>query len=117
MPNIRTIRLSDGQVYAVYDPLALHIDANGNILTDHPAIDAIILNGHLKITEIDDVPVSSSIDNVLVAYNVGTAAAPVYEVRKRDTDQLLEDIGGYSCAVDTSTNTLSLQLGRQTPTP
>lgn len=115
MPNIRTIRLSDGQVYSVFDPLALRLDANGNLITGNAVVDNVILNGHLKITEIDSVPVNTSIDNVLVAYNVGTSQDPVYEIKKRDTDQLLEDIGGYSCAVNTSTNTLSLQLGKQTP--
>lgn len=113
MANIKKIKLSDGSIYSIFDEGALRLNSSGVLVTGNAVVDPLILGGNLRIAEIDDVPVSQAIDSVMVAYNVGTSAAPVYEVRKRTTDQLLEDIGGASYNMDSSTGVLSLKIGKQ----
>jgi len=111
--NIKKIKLSNGDVYSIFDNSALRLNEKGILVTGNTVVDQVILNGNLRIAEVDDIPVADSIDNVMVAYNVGTSEEPVYQVKKRTTDKLLEDIGGISYSMDASTGTLSLKFGRQ----
>lgn len=93
MANIKKIKLSDGSVYSIFDEGALRLNEQGQLVTGSAKIDSLIINNDLYVIEIDDVPVEESITNVLVQ-QVSTG-----RIMKRATDQLLEDIGGYSCDV------------------
>lgn len=107
MPNIRKVKLIDGSVYSFFDEGALRLNENNVLITGNSQIDQVILQGNLYITEIDDVPVSQAISNVLVQ-NETTG-----EILKRSTDKLLEDIGGASYAMQDATGTLLLKIGKQ----
>lgn len=117
MANIKKITLvnaeGEEQVFSIFDEGALRLNSDKILVTGNTIVDEVILKGHFKISKIDDVPVGTAIDNVMVAYNVGTAESPVYEVRKRSKDALLNDIGGTSYSMDESTGTLKLQVGKQ----
>ncbi len=113
MANIKKIKLSNGNVYSIFDEGALRLNSSGILVTGNEVVDNLLVDGTVQIAEIDDIPVEQAIDNVMVACNVGTAGAPVYEIRKRTTDQLLEDIGGASYSMDNTTGTLSLKIGKQ----
>lgn len=108
MPKITKIKLSDNTVYSIFDNGALRLNEQGILVTGNTLVDELILDGHLYITEIDDVPVNSSITNVLVQ------DASTGEIKKRSTDKLLEDIGGISYSMDASAGILSLKIGKQT---
>lgn len=115
MANIKKIKLSNGSVYSIFDEGALRLNKGPDgskkypdspddlLITGNAIVDSVLLEGVLKITEIDDVPVGTAIDNVMVAENIGTAEDPVYQVKKRSIDQLLEDIGGISYSMNDST--------------
>ena len=105
--KIKKIKLSNGQVYSIFDEGALHLNANNILVTGNDIVDTVILQGNLYITEIDDIPVANSINNVLVQDSV------TGEVKKRSTDYLLEDIGGISYNINDSTGVLSFKFGKQ----
>ena len=105
--RIKKIRLSNNETYAILDKGALRLDSSNKLITGNTIVDKLILEGNLFITEIDDVPVSQSIGNVLVQDTT------TGEIKKRSTDQLLEDIGGISYNMDDTNGILSLKLGRQ----
>ena len=105
--KIKKIKLSDGSVYSIFDNGALRLNANNILLTGNDIVDTVIIQGNLSITEIDDIPIGTSIDNVLVQDSV------TGEVKKRSTDYLLKDIGGISYSVDADNGILSLQVGKQ----
>ena len=107
MPNIRKVQLLDGSVYSFFDEGALRLNSNNVLITGNETIDELILQGHLYITAIDDVPVGDSISNVLVQ------DASTGQILKRSTDYLLEDIGGASYNMNASSGTLSLKIGKQ----
>lgn len=102
--RIRTIKLSDGQVYTVFDNLALHLGPNNEILCGDETVDRIVIGGYATIESIDDVPPEIEIDNVLTQANSG-------EIKKRSTNYLLKDIGGYSLSIDNN-GTLIGKLGK-----
>lgn len=93
MANIKTIKLSDGSVYSIFDNGALRLNENNILITGNKIVDSVIINKGLAITEIDNIPVEETIDNVLV-HDTSTG-----RILKRSTDQLLADIGGISCDV------------------
>lgn len=103
--KITKVKLSDGQIYSFFDTGAIRQNAQGVLITGNQIIDEAILQGHLYITEIDDMNVA--VDNVL------TQNASTGEIMKRDADKLLEDIGGASYNMNDSTGTLSLKIGKQ----
>lgn len=105
--RIKKIRLSNNETYAIFDEGALRLDSSNRLITGNTIVDKLILEGNLFITEIDDVPVSQSISNVLVQDTT------TGEIKKRSTDQLLEDIGGISYNMDDTNGILSLKFGRQ----
>lgn len=105
--RIKKIKLSNGSVYSIFDEGSLHLNENNVLITGNSIVDEAILDGHLYITEIDDIPVNQSIDNVLVQ------DPTTGEIKKRTTNKLLEDIGGISYSMDETNGILSLQIGKQ----
>lgn len=105
--RIKKIKLSNGSVYSIFDEGSLHLNDNNVLITGNSIVDEAILDGHLYITEIDDVPIANSIDNVLVQDST------TGEIKKRTTDKLLEDIGGISYSMNDTNGILSLKFGKQ----
>ena len=105
--RIKKIKLSNGSVYSIFDEGSLHLNDNNVLITGNSIVDEAILDGHLYITEIDDIPINQSIDNVLVQDST------TGEIKKRTTNKLLEDIGGISYSMDETNGILSLQIGKQ----
>lgn len=105
--RIKKIKLSNGSVYSIFDEGSLHLNENNVLITGNSIVDEAILDGHLYITEIDDIPVNQSIDNVLVQ------DPTTGEIKKRTTNKLLEDIGGISYSMNDTNGVLSLQIGKQ----
>lgn len=101
MPKVTKLRMSDGVTYTVYDEIALHMDENGNVLTNIPNVNYMIINMGLKLMAVDGTDVA--VTNVLSRSENG-------EIVTRAADKLLKDIGGYSCSVDNEV--LSLKLGK-----
>lgn len=100
--RIKKIKLSNGSVYSIFDEGSLHLNENNVLITGNSIVDEAILDGHLYITEIDDIPVNQSIDNVLVQ------DPTTGEIKKRTTNKLLEDIGGISYSMNDTNGVLSL---------
>lgn len=105
--RIKKIKLSNGSIYSIFDEGSLHLNDDDVLITGNSIVDKVILEGHLYITEIDDVPVATNISNVLVQDSL------TGEIKKRSIDYLLEDIGGISYNMDESTGVLSLKFGKQ----
>lgn len=103
--TIRKIMLSDGSIYAIFDTGAIRQNAQGVLITGNQIVDEAILQGHLYITEIDDINVA--VENVL------TQDSSTGEIKKRDADKLLEDIGGASYNMDSEEGILSFKIGKQ----
>lgn len=104
MGQIKKIKLSDGSVYSIFDSGALRLNENNQLITGNILIDEIIINGHLEIVEIDNIPLNQSINNVLVQDSL------TGRVAKRSTEQLLADIGGISCSVEG--DVFSVKIGK-----
>lgn len=100
---IKKIQLSDNSVYYIRDSEAIHTD--GGSITGNLTVDGYIKTNDLYILSIEYIATTPS--NVLVLDEV------TGEVKKRDIDNLLEDIGGISYSIDDATGTLSLKYGRQ----
>jgi len=107
MANIRKIKLDNGAVYSIFDEGALRLNENNVLITGNGIVDEAIIRGHFRIVEIDDIPVSEVITNVLVQDDI------TKEIKRRSTDKLLEDIGGISYKLENN-GVLSLQVGKQT---
>ena len=107
MANIKMIKLSDGSVYSIFDAGAIRLNDAGKLVTGNKIVDKIILEGSLYITEIDNVPVDDTIDNVVTMVRDENG---YYTFKKRSTDVLLKDIGGTS--TDIKDNTLILKIGK-----
>ena len=101
MPKVTKLKMSDGVTYTVYDEVALHMDENGNVLTNIPNVNYMIINMGLKLTAINGT--DAAVTNVLSKSTDGTIVT-------RDANRLLEDIGGYSCSVNDEV--LNLKLGK-----
>ena len=93
MADIKKIKLSDGSVYSIFDEGALRLNKDNILITGNKIVDEVIIQGHLEIVEIDDVPVDQAIDNVLVQDPI------TGRISRRSTSQLLADIGGMSCDI------------------
>ena len=104
--KIRKIKLSNGQIYGIFDEGAIRLDDQGRLVTGNTVVDELVLKG-LSVTEIDDVPVTEAITNVLTQNTI------TGEIKKRDTDLLLKDIGGASYNMDDTNGVLSLKIGKQ----
>lgn len=104
--KIKKIKLSNGSIYSIFDEGALRLNSDSKLITGNDIVDKVILDGNLFITEIDDVPVEDSIENVLVQDTT------TGQIKKRTINKLLEDIGGCSYAFDNYTGTLTLKTGK-----
>lgn len=104
MAEIKKIKLSDGSIYAIFDEGALRLNENNILITGNQIVDAVIIKSGLSILEIDDIPIEQSIDNVLVQ------DTKTGRIKKRAANQLLADIGGYSCKVQDEV--FSFKLGK-----
>ena len=106
MANIKKIKLSNGDIYSIFDEGALRLDdITHKLITGNTIVDQVLLDGDLYIAEVDDIPVDPS--NVLV-WDESTG-----KVLKRSTNLLLADIGGISYDMDSNNGILSLQFGKQ----
>lgn len=97
------ITLSNGKTYIVKDSNALH--TSGGTMTGDLYVDAEIKANKLFILSVETM--LNTPTNVLV--QDGTTK----EIKKRSTDKLLEDIGGYSCDENAlADGVLKLKLGK-----
>lgn len=106
---IKKIKLDDGSVYFIYDAdaprkadLDNYLPLSGGTITGNLSVDELITTGKLKVQSIEYL--STSTDNVLIQDADGT-------IKKRSTDNLLADIGGFSCSANDGV--LSFKLGKQ----
>lgn len=104
MANLKKVKLSDGSVYSFFDEGAFRLNEDKVLITGNKVVDKVILEGSLHIVSIDDVPVEAAINSVLVQ-DPETGL-----IRKRSVNQLLEDIGGISCEVQS--DKLILKVGK-----
>ena len=109
MANIKKIKLSDGSIYSIFDQGALRLDPTTNkIITGVGPVDEAILDGHLSITEIDDVPLAQVQYKVLVSPVIGTKTdpdtgetKPIYgRVQIQDIRQVLKNLGLITAKVE-----------------
>ena len=57
MANIKKIKLSNNQIYSIFDEGALRIDETTHkLITGNAIVDQVLLDGDLYIAEVDDVP-------------------------------------------------------------
>lgn len=108
---IKKIRLTDGSTYYVFDAgaprkedLDNYLSLSGGTITGNLEVDGLIRAGELQVDTIEYQ--STTTDNVLIQAADGT-------IKKRSADNLLEDIGGFSCSMDSESGTLSFKLGKQ----
>lgn len=100
---ISKVILSDGSVYYIKDSQALK--ASGGRMTGDLAVDTKITTNKLFIMSIETM-----IDRPT---NVLVEDENTKEIKKRSTDILLQDIGGYSCVEnDLADGILTLKLGK-----
>jgi len=105
MANIKKIKLSNGDIYSIFDEGALRLDsATHKLITGNSIVDQVLFDCDLYIAEVDDVPVDPT--NVLV-WDESTG-----KVLKRSTNLLLADIGGISYDMDSDNGILSLKFGK-----
>ena len=105
--KIKRIKLSDGTICNIFDTGALRLNENGILVTDNEIVNQMIIDGGLSITSVDDVPIDQVINNVLVQDTTTN------EIKKRTTNQLLSDIGGFSCSVNDESGTIIFKQGKQ----
>lgn len=100
---ISKIILSDGSVYYIKDSNAL--PKTGGTITGNVEVDGYIQSNKLFILSVETMNYKPT--NVLVQDD------NTKEIKKRSTDVLLEDIGGYSCTEsDLANGILTLKLGK-----
>lgn len=105
MANIKKIKLSNGDIYSIFDEGALRLDGiTHKLITGNSIVDQIVLDGDLYIAEVDDTPIDPA--NVLI-WDGSTG-----KILKRSTDLLLADIGGISYDMDSDNGILSLKFGK-----
>ena len=105
MANIKKIKLSNGSVYSIFDEGALRLDNEGRLITGNEIVDTLILKG-FYITEVNDVPVNDSINNVVTMVQENGQ----WVMKRRSTEVLLKDIGGTSHTING--DILILKIGK-----
>lgn len=90
--RIKKVKLSNGSVYSIFDEGALRLNSDKVICTGNTVVDEAILNGHLSITEIDDIPIAQLTEDILVTDANGT-------VYKENIRQVLREIGCVTAEV------------------
>lgn len=106
MANIKTIKLSDGSVYSIFDNGALRLNEQGYLITGNSIVDQKITCEGIYIVEIDEEPVENTINNLVTMVQINGR----WEFRRRSIDKVLEDIGGTSTSV--SNGVLNLKIGK-----
>ena len=100
--NIKKIKLSNEKIYSIFDAGALRLDpTTKKILTGNTVVDEAILDGHLSIVEIDDVPLANVQMKVLVQGANG-------EIKQQDIRQVLKNLGLITASV--TDGTLNLEV-------
>lgn len=100
---VSKVILSDGSVYYIKDSNALPI--SGGTITGDVTVDNKITAKKLFIMSVETIVTTPT--NVLVQDD------ETNEIKKRSTDVLLKDIGGYSCEEsDLANGILTLKLGK-----
>lgn len=107
MANIKTIKLSDGSVYSIFDNGALRINEQGYLVTGNGVVDKKITCEGLYVIEIDETPVSDGISNLVTAIQQSDGR---WEFKRRSVDKVLEDIGGTSSNIQDGI--LTLKIGK-----
>lgn len=93
--RIKKIKLSDEKIYSIFDEGALRLDpTTKKILTGNTVVDEAILDGHLSIIEIDDVPLAQVQAKVLVQ------DATSGEIKQQDIRQVLKNLGLITATVE-----------------
>lgn len=93
--RIKKIKLSDERIYSIFDEGALRLDpTTKKILTGNTVVDEAILDGHLSIIEIDDVPLAQVQAKVLVQ------DATSGEIKQQDIRQVLKNLGLITAKVE-----------------
>lgn len=99
---ITKVTLSNGKTYIIKDNSAIRA---GETITGDVDVDAKIRTNQLFIM--------SSETMLYTPTNVLVEDESTHEIKKRDTNLLLEDIGGYSCQEeDLENGILTLKLGK-----
>lgn len=90
--RIKKIKLSNNEVYSIFDEGALRLDENNVLCTGNGIVDAVIVSKGLSIKEIDDVPLAQSNETVLTVKADGT-------IIKQNIRQVLRDLGVITASV------------------
>lgn len=106
MANIKTIKLSDGSVYSIFDNGALRLNEQGYLITGNSVVDKKITCEGIYIIEVDEEPIDNTINNLVTAVQVNGR----WEFKRRSVDKVLEDIGGTSSTV--KDGVLTLKIGK-----
>ena len=102
--KIRKIKLSNGQIYSIFDAGGIHYDERlHKLVSGNPIVDTVLDTESIRISEIDDIKLTSD----FVVYNPETG-----ELNYRSKDKVLKDIGGTAYQLDESDGTLKLQIGK-----
>ena len=91
--KIKKIKLSNGNVYAIFDEGALRL-VNNVICSGNAVVDKVILEGHLNIVAIDDVPIENCQEKVLVADQT------TGEIKQQDIRAVLKNLGLITAKVE-----------------
>lgn len=111
MANIKKIKLSNGNVYSIFDEGALRLidykDPTTQVVrkvigTGNSVVDQVIIEQQLTIAEIDDIDISKY-DGKVIARDKDTGILHEVSLRK-----LLNDLGVITASVDED-GTLSLE--------
>lgn len=91
--RIKKIKLNDGSVYSIFDEGALRLNENKIICTGNTVVDEAIIDGHLSITEIDDIPLADITEDILVTDANG-------QIHKENIRTVLKNIGCITASVE-----------------
>ena len=98
MGKIRKIKLSNNDVYSIFDQGALRLDpTTKKLVTGVGVVDDVITNTDLYIVEIDDLPLANVQMDVLVQTPVIRVEHGAYvsggELKRQDIRQVLKNLG------------------------
>lgn len=91
--KIRKIKLSNGQVYSIFDEGALRLNDEGKLVTGNIVVDDILINTSATIASIDELPLAQTDMKVLVR-NKTTGVIGYQDVR-----QVLKSLGVITAQV------------------
>lgn len=103
---IKRIKLSNDQIYSIFDEGALRLNEENILCTGNTIVDNIIISEGLSIKEIDDVPLADSNETVLTVNANG-------KIIKQNIRQVLRDLGLITATVKDETlnlDTVSINL-------